>query len=251
MTTLKPVTRTTMSEQVAMQIAAMISEGLWKPDDKLPSEAELCRILKVGRSTLREALKMISFVGIVRMRAGWGTYVNPTYKQHFKGMFAPRVPAVEEKTVLDICEARLILECELAAFCAERATEEELHNLENIVTQLQSHDQLSEERILDLDMSFHLGIAAGSKNQVLVQAYESVHEYVAEFARKTQRLQGSHERMHAQHAAIFSALKERNPSKARAMMRKHVRTSKETFELLFEASKDKAEAPDYAMDKAG
>ena len=70
---LKPVSRTTLSEQVALQLAAEVAAKRWQPGDKLPSEAELCRAFNVGRSTLREALKSLAFVGIIRMRAGGGS----------------------------------------------------------------------------------------------------------------------------------------------------------------------------------
>src|ERR1039458_9109987 len=72
---LKPVSRVTLGEQVAAQLAAQISEGHWLPGDKLPSETELCASLCVGRSTLREALKSLAYVGLVQMRPGEGTYV--------------------------------------------------------------------------------------------------------------------------------------------------------------------------------
>ena len=75
MSTLRPVSRVTLAEQVATQISDQISEGRWKPGEKLPTEAELCNALRIGRSTLREALKSLAFVGMVQMRPGEGTYV--------------------------------------------------------------------------------------------------------------------------------------------------------------------------------
>ena len=79
---LKPVSRVTVGEQVALQLAGMIREGRWRTGDKLPPEGELCRALGIGRSTLREALKSLAFIGMVRMRAGDGTYVlKPTQKR--------------------------------------------------------------------------------------------------------------------------------------------------------------------------
>jgi GntR family transcriptional repressor for pyruvate dehydrogenase complex len=73
--TLKPVSRTTLSEQVAMQLASELQAKRWQPGEKLPSEAQLCEVFNVGRSTLREALKSLAFIGMIRMRAGGGSYV--------------------------------------------------------------------------------------------------------------------------------------------------------------------------------
>ena len=66
MSTLRPVSRVTLAEQVATQISDQISEGRWKPGEKLPTEAELCNALRIGRSTLREALKSLAFVAWFR-----------------------------------------------------------------------------------------------------------------------------------------------------------------------------------------
>ena len=75
MRNLKPIKRVTIGEQVALQLAGMISDGRWVAGQKLPSESALCQALSIGRSTLREALKSLAFIGMVRMRAGDGTYV--------------------------------------------------------------------------------------------------------------------------------------------------------------------------------
>ncbi len=239
MSVLKPVSRTTLSEQVALQIIGMISAGKWKPGDRLPSEAELCKALHVGRSTLREALKSLSFTGLVRMRAGEGTYVAQGYKSFPAEIFTPSTLEME-KTVSALCEARLVLEGELAAFCAERATEEDLQNLEDLLAQMQAHAQLSGDSFLELDLGFHSRIALASRNGVLANLFQTVRDHLVEFVRKGQRMPNSRERAYISHAEILSALKDRNAEKARRLMREHVRRSKEAFELLFEASREQA-----------
>src|SRR6266702_2705705 len=72
---LDPVPRATLSEQVAKRLSERISAGDWRPGEKLPSEAELCRAFNVGRSSLREALSSLAFIGLIRVRAGGGSYV--------------------------------------------------------------------------------------------------------------------------------------------------------------------------------
>src|SRR3990172_10607881 len=62
-----PVVRSTLGEQIAMQIFSMISKGIWKVGEKLPSESQLRKSLGVGRSSLREAMKSLSFIGIVEV----------------------------------------------------------------------------------------------------------------------------------------------------------------------------------------
>src|SRR5260370_1434476 len=116
---LKPVSRVTLGEQVAEQLARQISEGRWRSGDKLPSESELCATLGIGRSTLREALKSLAFVGLVQMRPGDGTYVLGGTQLLVDRIRAHGVLKTE-KELQDVSEARLILETELAALAGER-----------------------------------------------------------------------------------------------------------------------------------
>src|SRR5450755_2788750 len=107
---LKPVSRTTLSEQVALQLASELKAKRWKPGEKLPSEAELCKVFHVGRSTLREALKSLSFVGMIRMRAGGGSYVSEQRSRYMDGPFLAKGALNTEEDINDLCEARLLLE---------------------------------------------------------------------------------------------------------------------------------------------
>jgi len=80
---LDPLPRATLSEQVAKQLAARITAGDWQPGEKLPSEAELCKAFHVGRSSLREALTSLAFIGLIRVRAGGGSYVAEQPSAYF------------------------------------------------------------------------------------------------------------------------------------------------------------------------
>src|SRR6202046_5868726 len=132
MSTLKPVSRVTLAEQVADQLSDQIAEGRWKPGEKLPTEAELCGALHIGRSTLREALKSLAFVGLVQMRHGEGTFVAQG-TDHLLDRILAKGLIRSEKAVADVCETRLILETELAALSAERIMDSELAALAPLV----------------------------------------------------------------------------------------------------------------------
>src|SRR5438270_298426 len=134
MAELKAVARATLSEQVALQLVEMISENRWKPSEKLPPELELCQTLNVGRSTLREALKSLAFIGMVRMRAGDGTYVSELPHRLLDRILAKGLLKTE-KDLADVCETRMILETEVAALAAERGTPEHIEGLKALVQQ--------------------------------------------------------------------------------------------------------------------
>ena len=138
METLKPVTRQTLGQQVATQLAAMVTSGKWRTGERLPPEMELCKILHIGRSTLREALKSLAFVGLVQMRHGEGTFVAQG-TDHLLDRILAKGLIRSEKAVADVCETRLILETELAALAAERITASEVATLTSLVERMGQH----------------------------------------------------------------------------------------------------------------
>lgn len=228
---LKPVSRVTLGEQVAGQLAAQISEGHWLPGDRLPSETELCATLHIGRSTLREALKSLAFVGLVQMRPGEGTYVLNGTRLLIDRLRAHGVLKTE-KELQDVGEARLILETELAALAAERLEPADLENLEEILAQMK-HSLGGEGRdYADLDVEFHLAVAKCSKNQMLHELLMPIRGILQEFIAKSQELPGIKCEAHEHHTKILAALRQRNPEKARRAMRAHLQTCEKAFTLL-------------------
>src|ERR1019366_5015259 len=218
---LKPVSRVTLGEQVAAQLAEQISEGHWLPGDKLPSETELCATLRIGRSTLREALKSLAYVGLVQMRPGEGTYVLEGTQ-----LLVDRIRSGgmlrTEKELEDVSEAGLILETELAA----------LERLEEILKDMKLCLDGDGRKYSALDVDFHLAIAQCSKNQLLHELLVRIRGVLQEFIDKSQELPGIKQNAHEHHAKILAALRQRNPEKARREMRAHLQICEKAFTLL-------------------
>ena len=228
---LKPVLRVTMSEQVATQIAAMVSAGYWKPGEKLPPESELCETFHIGRSTLREALKSLAFIGMVRMRAGEGTYVAGGASKFLEHVFAQGL-LTNERDVTDLCETRILLETELAALCAERASNHQIESIAAIVREMGSSIDAGGANFLNLDLEFHLCIAEHSQNKVLQQIFRTIRGLLQEVIKKSQQVQGNVGLAYEQHRKILEALQERDPRKARAAMRDHLRTFERGYRIV-------------------
>src|SRR6202789_3624556 len=72
---IKPVVKTSISDEIVDQIISLISKGDLKPGQRLPSERELCKTFGAGRSSLREALRCLSIVGVLNARVGEGTSI--------------------------------------------------------------------------------------------------------------------------------------------------------------------------------
>jgi GntR family transcriptional regulator, transcriptional repressor for pyruvate dehydrogenase complex len=228
---LKPVTRVTIGEQVALQLAAMISDGRWMVGQRLPSEGELCQQLGIGRSTLREALKSLAFIGMVRMRPGDGTYVTEQSSGLMDRILA-RGLLKTEKDLADVCETRLVLETELAAMAADRAEAADLALLEDLLEQSKCSLAGEGRPFIELDLEFHLAIASCSKNKVLRQLLSDIRGVLMEWITKSQELPGLRENALVQHVSIFEAIRDRDEVRARVAMRMHLETFLRAYNLL-------------------
>lgn len=232
---LKPVLRSTLSEQVAAQVLDMISRGRWTAGQKLPSETELCRSLGVGRSTLREALKSLAFVGMVQMRAGEGTFVADGPSKFLNQVFQ-RGLLNSEKDVMDLAEARIILETHLVTLCAQRGTEEDFRNLQALVKSMRNPNNIASEIFLQMDVEFHFAIATASHNRVLGELLRTVRGLLREYIFKSQQVPGSAEIAYDQHVKIVEAVTSRDARKARAAMRSHIQTFQRGYAIMVKAS---------------
>ena len=228
---LKAVERVTLSEQVAIQVAAMIDAQRWKIGEKLPPETELCVALNVGRSTLREALKSLAFIGKVRMRAGDGTYVAEP-----SGGLLDRILAKgllkTEKDLADVCETRLILETELAALAAERAAAEDLAVLEALIAKGAARLNGDRNLYIEADLDFHIAVANCSKNKLLPRLLLDIRGLLVEWITKSQELPGLRENAHEQHKRILQSILDHDPEAAREEMQAHLRTFQRAYTLL-------------------
>ena len=238
---LKPVSRVTLGEQVAAQIAAQITDGVWRPGDRLPAESELCASLHIGRSTLREALKSLAYVGMVQMRPGEGTYVLDN-AQSLADRIRNRGMLKSDKELQDVSEARLILETEMAALAAERLEPADLEKLEEILREMKRSLSGGARDYAALDVDFHFAIAQASKNQLLHELLAPIRNVMQEFIAKSQELPGITQTAHESHAKILTALRERNPEKARRAMRSHLQTCEKAFTLLERVAEGSAAA---------
>jgi len=237
----KPVSRTTLVEQVGQQILQLISEGRWKAGEKLPSESELCRGFHVGRSTVREALRSLALAGMLRTRAGDGTYVAEGPPGILGRVFAPGLLETE-KDMNDLFEARRVLEAGAAALCAERATEEDLQNLERLAKELQLYPNDPAGRDQELDVAFHLAMAAASKNEILARLLGAIRHLLREAVATSRQFPGSYQLACSEHLEIVQALKERNPRKARRAVHRHLWSFQQAYEILAHAPKSQPEA---------
>src|SRR5580700_9802458 len=128
-TQLEPIRRETVMDLVARRIEQLVRSGDLKTGDRLPPEPELAEMLHISRGSLREALKGLMYLGLIKSRVGDGTYIQSSLSrvlnQHFQWMIL-----LNEVKHLEIYELRKIIEPDVAALAAKRATRADIERLE-------------------------------------------------------------------------------------------------------------------------
>jgi GntR family transcriptional regulator, transcriptional repressor for pyruvate dehydrogenase complex len=230
---LDPLPRATLSEQVAKRLAARITAGDWVPGEKLPSEAELCKAFNVGRSSLREALTSLAFIGLIRVRAGGGSYVADQPSAYFTSSWLNSGLLSNKRALGEFVEARLILETEVASLCAERITQDELDALDHLLEQMHTsvHDA---DEFCKFDLSFHLAIGTAAKNEILNNILKGVRDQTKDLISKSLLLDEGRDQALRQHVKVLEAFRHRNPAKAREAMRSHLQSFQRGYKVLFD-----------------
>ncbi|MBT9177209.1 MAG: HTH-type transcriptional regulator LutR [Firmicutes bacterium] len=220
----KPVKTRRVYEQVVEQIQGHLAAGDLKPGDKLMPERALADLLSVSRASVREALSVLEFVGILESRQGEGTFITSGHKKEFTEQLAFLV-AAERRANLDILEMRKILEVAAADLAAQRANPEDLDNIHRAL-QLMRRDLDSDILGEDNDAAFHRSIVEATRNTMLSKTMNLTYDLVVQNMRTSRqhlfRQPGNRERLYAQHSKVFDAIQSKSGALARQAMIEHL-----------------------------
>ncbi|MCQ3802940.1 MAG: FCD domain-containing protein [bacterium] len=202
-------------------IVSMIGSGELKPTTRLPPESELGTLMGVSRGSLREAVRVLTHLGILDVRVGDGTYVTDLSGANLLRGFALLGRVANEKTVLEIFEIRRVLESAAAAMAASRITSDALAELEEHLKALRS--ETDNDNFVKMDIRFHDLIAAATGNV-------SLRMLCGSFSAQTHRarlmrghdVEGILARSTMEHDDIFRHIKEREPVLAAAAVTSHI-----------------------------
>src|SRR5260370_32387115 len=132
--TVTPIVRNTLSGAVFEQLISFIVTDQWKAGDRIPPERDLCVALGIARTSLREALKAMELVGMLDSRVGDGTFVCPRSEFLARPMLWA-FTGTDHEELVEIMEARTVVEEALAGLAAERASAEESSAIEATIRQ--------------------------------------------------------------------------------------------------------------------
>ena len=213
-----------LSSRIAEQIQALIAEHRLKVGDRLPSEAELARLLRVSRPSLREALKTLAAVGLLEIRHGQGTFVKSADVERALDR-ATSAWFEGHGTGRHLMEMRQLLEPSAAAWAAERATQEEREALADVVSRMKAlrpdHPDLI-ETLERLDTELHQRIAEATHNPLLVRVMQSLMDLLSESRKRSLLIPGQGLKSVTYHEAIARAVARGDQRGAAQAMREHL-----------------------------
>lgn len=160
------------SSHVVDEVLHAISSGRFSVGDKLPSEQDIADLTGVSRPSVREALGVLRYVGILDTRVGDGTYVKAVPGAGEEELQEASIRAILEQSEnpFEALEARRVLETNLVAYAAERRSDEDIADLENALAEMiDCSDRKESDGLLRADERFHTIIAHASRNTLLEQ----------------------------------------------------------------------------------
>ena len=245
--TYQPIERRKVYELIAEQLLSEISARRLQPGDVIPPERELTRVYRVGRSSVREALRMLESRGVIE-DVGNGSFAVAGYANPL-GSSLQLLLSLDQATMRDIYELRRILECEAAALAAERHDDDHLAQMDAAIAEmtlgLAATGPERADLYIDGDLRFHLAIAEATQNGLIIHSMRALRDLIRRALTSIFTIPESPERSHEQHRAIRAAIAAGHPTPARAAMRDHlVRVESDVRHAL-------AGSPSSANGKAG
>ena len=228
------VTRTRLPDQIANHLMRRIVESDLPAGTLLPTEAELVREFSVGKSAVREAVRIVSTKGLVEVVQGSGMRVTPRQRWN---LIDPELIAIigdSVVTIVHLMELRIALEPSIAAHAASRATQEQIEELAVLVEE--SASRLDDtEGIVVRDMEFHNLLTEAADNPLYSILLGSVTELQVELRRKVVMTKAGRDHGIEYHQRITEAVSQHDPDAARRMMSEHLRSVAEDLRLAIES----------------
>ncbi len=206
-------------EEIIEKMKMRIAAGDWKPGARLPTMQQLAEQFQLSITAVREALRVLETQRIVSIEHGRGVFVSndPEILDNPMGGLI----GMEEGSLLQLLEARLVVEPELAAFCAARASSIQAKKLLGLANQMEQEMSAGGDHFAT-DVLFHQTIADGANNPLLAQMLSVIADLSAQGRRDTDKLPNMPEKAVSYHRLIAIAIEERQADQARSLMKAHI-----------------------------
>lgn len=233
----EPLQKQTIVENIIHALMEMVAKGDLRPGCALPSERDLAAMLKVSRTSVREAVKALSYNGILTVKPGSGTYLTE------QALVAPLSHNANVESLIlkhrsdywEVVEVRRILEVEISVLTAERASLENISEMEDCVLHMREllEQEAYEEYTLE-DMHFHNLIARSCMNDYLYRIYSQLFPIFVDLSRLGEQVSNRHWPAFEQHMDILNAIKSGDKELVRRKVEAHIDFCSESMCLYFQ-----------------
>jgi GntR family transcriptional repressor for pyruvate dehydrogenase complex len=216
-----PVQTTKLFEQITEQIEQQILRGDLQSGDRLPTERELAEQFHASRTVVREAMKILAQKGLLEMRPGRGTIVINGTSQALRDSLGLMLRVAQADSGPELVEVREILEPEIAALAAARATERDVSDLREAVRTMDAHLH-DADAFIAADNYFHQVLARATQNALILTLIDPIMELLSEQRKHIFFVDGGPLRGQTHHKQLLDAVGHHDSEAARNAMRAHL-----------------------------
>lgn len=218
---LEGIVKIPVTDQVVSNLKELITSGQFQVGDKLPTEKEICSRLKVGRSTVREAFRVLKALGFVEMIPGRGAFVAKTSDDETNN--AASWFAENEVQINDFMEVREAIETLAVKLAIPRITDQQMREMEAIH---QGFEKAAQEnnviQLISYDEAFHKTIVDATGNKLLIGIYEKVAEAFSEYRANSFSVKKNAKNALQPHRNILDAIKRKDADGAVREVSNHI-----------------------------
>jgi GntR family transcriptional repressor for pyruvate dehydrogenase complex len=219
----------TLANRVTCQMERLIVEGRLRPGDRLPAERELARQFGVSRTVVREAVRALAAKSLLEVRPGSGTIVrSPTAESVVQSMTLLLRAGQPELDYEKVQEARRILEIDIAGLAAERRTDGDLEEMEEILQEA-SEIRCDRDCFARSDVNFHAALARATHNKLFPLLLDSVADIMIKVRQMAFDVPGMPDRALRHHRAVLEQVRAGDPEGARQAMSEHMDEAEDTI----------------------
>ena len=240
----KKVAPVRIFEQAAGQIKLAINAGYFKPGHKLPTEQELSQQFNIGRSSIREALRVLEVEGVIELRRGQGVFVMSSLPKKRDLADVSQWLQQRQETLEQVLQVRESIEGLAAALAASRSSQQGIEKIRAALQEQErqidnlsrNNDDEDYDTLSQLDAEFHLAISSFSGNDIV---HEIVTHIVPPFNESNKAVLYYSKRMHQmleEHLKILHAIEAQDPVLAEQTIREHISNVRKIILTLAERS---------------
>jgi len=202
-----PINRLSLADEVANQLRQQIAAGKYKVGEQLPTEPDLMKAFSVGRSSIREAIRILANSGLLRVQQGVGTFV-----QDHAGITEPLQQRLKRAESCDLDEVRKLLEMKIVKKAAQNYTEKDIKHIKLMLDKRNAAalNGAAIEECIQSDIDFHMSIAQAAGNPILADLYQSFAIQLKSWNLKTHADSKVYQDSIASHNELYECIKNRD-----------------------------------------